>query len=85
MNPGSRLPVLLSILVAGLAPATLPAQRSCSPVNVLVDGGFEQAAGAPPVCPDWVGTSARFGSPVCSVAVGSAPAARSATAMRRRP
>lgn len=73
MNPGSRIPVLLSLLAAGLAPATLPAQLSCSPVNVLVDGGFEQAAGAPPVCPDWVGTSARFGSPVCSVeACGSA-------------
>ncbi|MEO8197593.1 MAG: hypothetical protein ABI689_12835 [Thermoanaerobaculia bacterium] len=73
MNPASRIPILLSMLAAGLAPAILPAQLSCSPVNVLLDGGFEQAAGAPPVCPDWAGTSARFGSPVCSVAAcGSA-------------
>lgn len=61
-----RVSLLSSLLVAALAPAALPAQLSCAAVNLLRDGGFEQAAGSPPVCPDWSGTSSLFGSPICS-------------------
>ena len=68
-----RGPILTALFVAALAPAAVSAELSCSPVNALLDGGFERAAGSPPACPDWVGTSARFGSPVCSFeACGSA-------------
>jgi len=55
------------VLIALAAPAALQAQLSCAPVNVLLDGGLERAVGAPPVAPDWTGTSTAFGSPVCSV------------------
>ena len=73
MNIRSCGPVLTTLLAAALAPAALSAQLSCSPVNALLDGGFERAAGSPPACPDWAGTSTHFGSPVCSTAVcGSA-------------
>lgn len=73
-----RGPILTALIVAALAPAAVSAQLSCSPVNALLDGGFERAAGSPPVCPDWTGTSTHFGSPICSVplcgsADGSAP------------
>ena len=67
MNTAARTSVLLSFLAAGLAPAALSAGLSCSPVNTLLDGGFEQASGTPPVCPDWTETSTQFGSPICSV------------------
>lgn len=67
MNPATRIPALSYLLAACLAPAALPAALSCSPVNLLLDGGFERATGAPPVCPDWTGASTQFGSPVCSI------------------
>jgi hypothetical protein len=73
MNPSARirLSTLLLTMTAGAsslaAPGALHAELSCAATNVLADGGFEQAAGAPPVCPDWTGTSTQFGSPVCSV------------------
>ena len=78
MHSELRIPILLSLLLAALAPAAVPAQLSCSAVNVLRDGGFERASGAPPVCPDWSGASTQFGSPVCSIetcgsADGAAP------------
>ncbi len=68
MNSEIRSSILMSLFVAALAPAALSAQLSCSPVNALLDGGFERAAGSPPVCPDWAGTSTHFGSPICSAA-----------------
>lgn len=70
MNPSSRIRVSLFVLAAAAtlaAPVALHGELSCAQVNLLSDGGFERAAGLPPVCPDWTGTSTRFGSPVCSV------------------
>lgn len=65
----SNIRVMSSVLVLLAAPAALHAGLSCSPVNVLADGGFEQALGNPPVSPGWAGSSTIFGSPVCSVEV----------------
>ena len=73
MNSSSRIRVLLfactavAAVAAVGAPVALHAELSCAPANLLRDGGFERAAGSPPVCPDWTGTSTQFGSPVCSV------------------
>ena len=67
MNHRSPMRVLFAVLTAAALPVALHAELSCAPVNILLDGGVEQAAGVPPASPDWLGSSTQFGSPVCSV------------------
>lgn len=67
MNSRLSMRVLFAVLTAAVVPAALHAELSCAPVNIVLDGGFEQASGEPPVSPDWLGSSTQLGSPVCSL------------------